>query len=303
MLQRTSFDPPCVVGLGEILWDMLPSGTFLGGAPANFAFHANQLGARGLVVSAVGTDDPGTGIVQELQQLGLSTEGLRQVTAPTGTVTVATVDGQPSYTIHTGVAWDQIPFDDGLQQLAQRADAVCFGSLAQRSPGSRRSLQAFLKGTRQDCCRVFDINLRQHYYDAATIEASLGLSIVLKLNHEELPIVAQLLGLPADPDGTVRGLLARFGLRLVALTRGSGGSSLYTKWRTSHHPGYPVDQIADTVGAGDSFTAALVMGLLHQDDLDAMHDRAARLASFVCTQRGATPQLPDDLRRLVVGRD
>lgn len=301
MLQRALCEPPCVVGLGEILWDMLPSGTFLGGAPANFAFHANQLGAEGVVVSALGADDLGQGILNELQQLGLTTDGLRQVAAPTGTVTVATVDGQPSYTIHTGVAWDQIPFDDGLRQLAGRADAVCFGSLAQRSPISRQTLQAFLRGTRQDCCRVFDINLRQHYYDAATIEASLGLSIVLKLNHEELPIVAELLGLPTNEVETVRALLERFGLRLIALTRGAGGSSLYTKWRTSHHPGHPVEQVADTVGAGDSFTAALVIGLLHQDDLDEMHDRAARLASYVCSQRGATPRIPDDLRRLVVG--
>ncbi len=296
MSERSAFDPPCIIGLGEILWDIMPSGTFLGGAPANFAFHANQLGARSVVVSAVGTDDLGTRIVDELGRLGLTTQGLRRVAQPTGTVTVATVNGQPSYTIHTGVAWDFIPFDDGLRDLAQAADALCFGSLAQRSPDSRRSVQAFLRATRQDCCRVFDINLRQHYYDRETIETSLGLSHVLKLNHEELPVVAELLKLPSAPEATISELLHLYNLRLVALTRGGDGSSLYTKWRTSQHPGHPVEQLADTVGAGDSFTAALVMGLLHQDDLDVIHDRAARLASFVCTQRGATPQLPDELR-------
>jgi len=291
------FDPPCIIGLGEILWDIMPSGTFLGGAPANFAFHANQLGARSVVVSAVGDDELGDRIVDELGRLELTTQGLRRVSHPTGTVTVATVNGQPSYTIHTGVAWDHLPFDDALRHLAQQADALCFGSLAQRSPDSRRGLQAFLRATRPECCRVFDINLRQHYFDRETIETSLGLSQVLKLNHEELPVVADLLQLPADPTTTIRELLQRYGLRLVALTRGGEGSSLYTKWRVSHHPGHPVEHIADTVGAGDSFTAALVMGLLHQDDLDVMHDRAARLASFVCTQRGATPRMPDGLRR------
>ncbi|MDB5338009.1 MAG: sugar kinase, ribokinase [Planctomycetaceae bacterium] len=301
MSANVPFNTPCIIGLGEILWDMLPSGTFLGGAPANFAFHANQLGARGHVVSAVGNDDRGQGIVDALGQLGLTTVGLRRVPHPTSTVTVTTVDGQPSYTIHTDVAWDFLPFDDELKKLAQQADAVCFGSLAQRSPGSRHSLQSFLRATRQDCCRVFDINLRQHYYDTATIQESLALSHVLKLNHEELPIVADLLKLPSDPDSTIRELLQRYGLRLVALTRGGDGSSLCNKWRVSHHPGHRVEQVADTVGAGDSFTAALVMGLLHQDDLDVIHDRAARLASFVCTQRGATPRIPDGLRSKLVG--
>ena len=295
-----TFDQPCIVGLGEILWDIMPSGTFLGGAPANFAFHANQLGARGLVVSALGNDDLGQRIVDELDQLGLTTVGLRRVPHPTGTVTVTTIDGQPSYTIHTGVAWDFLPFDDRLRDLAGQADAVCFGSLAQRSPVSCSSLQTFLRATRQDCCRIFDINLRQNYYDRSTIEASLELSQVLKLNHEELPVVAKLLQLPCDPEATIRELLRRYQLRLVALTRGGEGSSLYTKWRTAHHPGQRVAQIADTVGAGDAFTAALVMGLLHQDDLDVIHDRAARLASFVCSQRGATPQIPEDLRCTLV---
>ncbi len=297
-----SSDQPCVVGLGEILWDIMPTGTFLGGAPANFAFHANQLGARGLVVSAVGNDELGEQIFAELHQLGLATDGLRRAAQPTGTVTVTTVAGQPSYTIHTDVAWDFIPFDTELRDMAGRADAVCFGSLAQRCPVSRQSILDFLQATGKGCWRIFDINLRQHFYESGTIRSALELAHVLKLNHEELPVVAQLLELPASPDEAIRALLQNYGLRLIALTRGGEGSSLYSKWRTSHHPGYPVAHIADTVGAGDSFTAALVMGLLHSDELDAIHDRAARLASYVCTQRGATPRLPDELRELIVGR-
>lgn len=296
-VQSSSPDQPCVVGLGEILWDMLPEGTFLGGAPANFAFHANQLGARGLVVSAVGHDDLGERIFANLNQLNVATEGLRRVSRPTGTVTVTTVAGQPSYTIHTDVAWDFIPFDAELRSIAGRADAVCFGSLAQRSTKSRQSIQAFLQATRKDCWRIFDINLRQDFYESETIRTALELAHVLKLNHEELPVVARLLGLPVSPDETVRALLATYGLRLIALTRGGEGSSLYSRWRTSHHPGHPVAHLVDAIGAGDSFTAALVMGVLHSDDLDAIHDRAARVASYVCTQRGATPQLPAELRR------
>ena len=172
----TSQSPPDIIGLGEILWDMLPGGMFLGGAPANFAFHAGQLGARGLVVSAVGQDDLGRRIVDELARLGLPINGLRHVPQPTGTVTVATVAGQPNYIIHTGVAWDHIPFDDGLRDLALQADAVCFGTLAQRSPESRHAIQTFLRTTRPDCCRIFDINLRQHYYDLPTIQTALELA-------------------------------------------------------------------------------------------------------------------------------
>lgn len=290
---------PCIVGLGEILWDMLPGGTFLGGAPANFAFHANQLGARGLVVSAVGNDDLGQRIFTELGPLNVATEGLRRTEQPTGTVTVTTVAGQPTYTIHTDVAWDFIPFDAELEAIARAADAVCFGTLAQRSPGSQQTITSFLQATGKHCWRIFDINLRQQFYDTETIQSSLELAHVLKLNHEELPIIAELLELSANPDETISALLQGYGLRLIALTRGSAGSSLYSRWRTSHHPGYPVEHLADTIGAGDSFTAALIMGLLHSDDLDMIHDRAARLASYVCTQRGAMPTLTAELRNLV----
>lgn len=294
-----SADRPVVVGLGEILWDMLPTGTFLGGAPANFAFHANQLGAQGLVVSAVGQDELGDRVFTELQSLKLGTEGINKNSQPTSTVTVTTIGGQPTYIIHENIAWDDLSLET-LSDFAPTADAVCFGSLAQRNSRSRLAIQDFVQNTGKHCLRVFDVNLRQNFYSHDVIRESLLLSNVLKLNHEELPVLAQLLVLPPEPDATIRALLHQFGLRMIALTRGGNGSSLYTKWRTSHHPGYPVEHLVDTVGAGDSFTAALVMGFLRQDDLDVLHDRAARLANFVCTQRGATPALPAELRQALL---
>jgi fructokinase len=295
-IYHSTVSRPIVIGLGEILWDLLPTGKFLGGAPANFAFHANQLGAEGLVVSAIGRDDLGTQIQQQFVELGLSPAGLRIVEQrPTGTVTVDMRDGQPNYVIHTNVAWDELPFDAGLENLAQNAAAVCFGSLGQRSTTARESIHAFLAATNKACLRICDINLRQQFFNAEMIETSLKACDVLKLNHEELPVVAKALNLQDSSEPGIQELIRTFGLKLVVLTRGGQGSSLYGRWRTSHHPVEPVAKIIDTVGAGDSFTAAIVMGLLRLEDLDRLHARAARLASFVCTQYGATPRIPSGL--------
>ena len=284
---------PLIVGIGELLWDVLPNARLMGGAPANFAFQAGQLGAEGIVVSSIGEDAHGDALQAELTAKGLSADFLRRNDRPTGTVTVTTdAHGQPTYNIHTDVAWDFLPFDAPLQGLAVRADAVCFGTLAQRSLVSRRSIQAFLQATRRDCLRVFDINLRQNFYDAATIEASLNATDVLKLNHEELPILARLLHLSEKEDAAIEALLHNYSLRLAALTRGGDGSVLYTKHRVSPHTGYPA-AVVDTVGAGDAFTAALVWGMLHSEDLDRIHDRAGKLASYVCSQQGGTPRLPE----------
>lgn len=290
--RETTFTPR-IVGLGEVLWDLLPSGKSLGGAPANFAFHANQLGACGVVVSAVGNDDLGREILTRFQELGLPETGIRTIAQPTGTVTVTMTDGQPSYTIHRNVAWDEIPWDTGLAELAAQTDAVCFGSLAQRSIGSQSTLLSFLDATPPDCLRIFDINLRQRFYNRDIVESSLIRAHVFKLNHEELPIVAELLNLPnGSEDETLASLLKRYHLRLIALTRGAQGSRLYSKWRISDHPGHPVTKFVDAVGAGDSFTATLAVGLLKFDDLHSIHDRAARIASYVCSQAGATPLHP-----------
>jgi len=298
-----SIDPihrPLVIGLGELLWDLLPPEKHVGGATANFAYHANQLDAEGVVISCIGKDALGNEMEAQLRGRGLTTAGLRyDPSHPTGTVTVTrAADGQPSYVIHTDVAWDFLPFDAELERLAARADAVCYGTLAQRCPTTRQSIRAFLQATRRNCLRVLDINLRQEFYDTETIRASLAPAHVLKLNDEELPKVIALLDLPQDETAAIFTLLERFALHLVALTRGGKGSDLYTRHRVSRNPGYPPPVVADTVGAGDSFTAALVCGLLRYEDLDHIHERASRLASFVCSQPGGTPETRDFLAKL-----
>jgi fructokinase len=292
-------DSPTIVGIGEVLWDMLPTGRQLGGAPANFAYHARALGANGVPVSRVGDDDLGREILRRLASLGLDTRYVSTDRAhPTGRVDVRLDSaGVPDYVIHQPVAWDFIPADAPSLELASRADAVCFGTLAQRSPVSRASIRAFLRATRPQCLRVFDINLRQSYFDRGLVRDQLGLADVLKLNDAELSVVARLLEIEADAATVVRRLLRDYNLRVVALTRGPAGSALYTPDRTSDHPGLPPPKIVDTVGAGDAFTAALVLGLLKGHDLDRINDFANRLASYVCSQPGATPEIPSEMVR------
>lgn len=288
---------PVVVGIGEVLWDLLPSGKQLGGAVMNFAYHAQALGAEGIVVSCVGDDELGHEILARLKALGMSRDFVAiDPNHPTGTVDVA-VDGQgaPTFTIHRDVAWDFIPCPDNLIELAQRADVICFGTLAQRSSVSRATIDRFLTPARWDCIRIFDVNLRQSYYSESTIEVSLKGVQVLKLNDQELPVLSRMLRLPGEPISAMRELAGRYGLRVIALTRGAGGSLLYVQGRLFEHPGYPAD-VVDTVGAGDAFTAALAVGLLRGEDPQAINDKANRLASFVCTQAGATPAIPGGMR-------
>ncbi len=287
---------PVIVGLGEVLWDLLPHGKFLGGAPANFAFHASQLGAEGIVASAVGRDVLGDEIVARLESLGLSTDYLQRNDSPTGTVT-ATLDteGKASYTIHEDTAWDQFKISFEWDALAKRADAICFGSLAQRTYESRWIIMRFQGLPKWRCLRIFDINLRQHYYSVDIIQFALSFANVFKLNDEELPVVAELLDIPSEEMGFVTALWERCPtLIVVALTRGARGSTLFTRFRRSDHPGYPLAAgvVPDTVGAGDAFTAALTVGLLRFEDLDTIHEKASRIASFVCSQPGATPPHP-----------
>lgn len=288
--------PPLILGIGELLWDLLPTGRQFGGAPANFAYHAAALGGDARVVSAVGDDLLGRELLDRLDALSIS----RQHVAvdrlhPTGTVSVELDEhGKPSYTIHEGVAWDFIPATPALLDLARLADAVCFGSLAQRSEASRATLWKTISATPRHCLKVFDINLRQHYYGLEIIEAGLAACDVLKLNDEELPVVAGLFSLQGDEDSLLRLLLERFSLRLIALTKGSRGSVLASHSGRSVHPGVPTT-VVDTVGAGDAFTAAVVMGLLDGRDLDSINQRANLLASRVCGEAGATPRLADDV--------
>jgi fructokinase len=280
---------PVVVGIGEVLWDLLPAGKQLGGAPANFAFHAGQLGAEAYVVSRVGDDELGREIVRRLDALGLNREFVQSDRDhPTGTVDVRLdANGVPSYVIHDGVAWDWITPTPAMLDLARRADAVCCGTLAQRTPGNAYAILQFLSATREDCLRVFDVNFRQRYYDADVVRHSLFASNVVKLNEDEVPVLTALLPRAVE----LRDFPRLFDLRVVALTRGPRGSVLFTKDGVYDHPGVPAD-VVDTVGAGDAFTAALVMGLLAGRPLDEINDSANRLAAFVCAQPGAMPRHP-----------
>jgi len=293
---------PLVVALGEILWDLLPAGKQMGGAPANFAFHAQQFGARAITASAVGDDALGREILARLADLGLETAYIAiDPHRPTGVVQVTLDhDRVPSYTIHEGAAWDFLPTTPAILQLMSRADCVCFGSLAQRSEVSRKTILAALDQTRDDCLRIFDINLRQHYYDRQVIEQSLARATVLKVNDQELPTLGVLLQISGDIPA---GVMARFGTRLVAVTRGGAGAVLQSADGTRvEHSGYPADPMADTIGAGDAFTAALAVGLLHQMPLKQINDVACRVASFVCTQPGATPVLPAEITGIMAQR-
>ena len=276
-----------IVGIGEILWDMLPSGKALGGAPANFAYHAGRLGAEGWAVSAVGEDALGREILDLVASKGL--HSLIAVTdKPTGTVQVSLDErGVPTYNIMEDVAWDNIPFTADMEALAKRADAVCFGSLVQRM-GSRESVLRFVRSMRPDALKVFDINLRQLYYSKEVIKESLKLADILKINDEEIGIVAGMFGLAGDDRDSCRALIEAFGLRLVILTRGAEGSEVITTDEVIPQ-GVGDVEVVDTVGAGDSFTAAFVVAYLRGDSLAEAQRLATETASYVCSRKGAMP--------------
>jgi fructokinase len=289
---------PLLIGIGEILWDMLPGGKQLGGAPANFAYHANALGGRGVAMSRVGDDPLGREIVERVRGLGLEPRHIQiDRDHPTGTVEVKLdAAGVPEYVIHTDVAWDFLAIETPVLELARQADCVGFGSLAQRSPESRAMIRAFLDATRPDCLRLLDINLRQSYFSRELVHELLSRSSVLKLNDQELPVVARLLALDAEGEQAIRMLMERYRLSLVALTRGSRGSCLYAdNGRSAEHPGIAV-QIADTVGAGDALAATLALGLLSNMPLEQISQKAGEVAAYVCSQPGATPVMPAELK-------
>ena len=289
---------PVVVGIGEILWDVFPEGKKLGGAPLNFSHHCGQLGASAHPVSAVGADADGAEIRQILASKNLPDAQVQTDTAhPTGRVNVTLQNGKPTYEILAEVAWDYIRFDQNLRDLALRADAVCFGSLAQRSPVSRATIQAFLEAMRPEALRIFDVNLRQNFYSKEILETSLRHANIFKLSDEELPTLARFFDLTGQVLDQLQALRQMFDLRLVAYTRGGEGSLLVTANETSNHLGIPTE-VVDTVGAGDSFTATLCMGLLQNLPLGEINQRACRVAAFVCSQSGATPNLPPHICNL-----
>jgi len=290
-----------VIGVGEVLWDLLLTGPQLGGAPANFAYHAHALGAQAQVITRVGNDDHGREIIRRFHAMGLPETGVQvDETAPTGTAKVElSGDGLAHFTIQENVAWDFIAATDEAVAVARRAHAICFGSLAQRCEPSRRTIQHLVAATPPDALRVFDINMRQRFYSRDVIEHSLQLANVLKLNDDELPRLADMFGLTGSTEDQIGQLAHTFGLQLVALTRGPNGSLLYQKdndnnnnevrWSDCHSR--PV-KVVDTVGAGDSFTAAMVLGLLRKMDLDEINSIANEVARYVCSQPGATPTMP-----------
>ena len=283
-----------IVGMGEALWDCLPEGRKLGGAPANFAYHVGQFGWKTVVVSAIGNDALGDEILDRLADVNLEHKIVR-VPYPTGTVQVTlSGEGIPAYEICENVAWDNIPWSDELEELAKRTKAVCFGSLAQRSAVSRNTILRFLGTMDADTERIYDINLRQSFYSLEVIEESLKRATILKLNDEEIEVVKALLQITGEPQEVCRQLIAKYeSLRMVIVTCGAIGSYVFTADETSWVD-TPKVEVADTVGAGDSFTATFCANILKGKPIKEAHKLAVQVSAFVCTQNGAMPVLPKE---------
>lgn len=316
-------EPHLILGIGELLWDILPGPrlggipltgsmlpdraakespsrvALLGGAPANFTVMGARLGNHAAILSRIGRDELGRMAVDKLDPLPVDTSFIEvDSDHATGRVTVDFINGEPRYTIHQPAAWDFLSLSDEWAKLAERADAICFGSLAQRSVTSRQTIQSMVAQTRSGCVRVFDVNLRPPYISSEVIQESLELATVVKMNDEELPQILRLLGLTAEENlrsGANR-LLAEFpSLQLIAITRGSRGSLLVAREEWDDHPGFPVN-VADSVGAGDAFTAALTHYLLRGASLPTLNEAGNRWGGWVASQSGAMPALPDSVR-------
>lgn len=288
-----------ISSIGEILWDVFPSGPRFGGAPANFACTTAGLAAESVnvqMVSAVGDDQRGAKAVEVLASHRVESAEVSRLPFPTGEVLITLDDGgSASYEFAANCAWDNLPWTESLQQLAQRTDVVCFGTLGQRDPVSRDTIQRFLRATSPSCLRVFDVNLRAPFYTEAVIRESLQLATVLKLNDEELPLLAKLYGLTGTDDQQMGQLAATCELDVIALTRGAAGATLFCGGTFSKCGGLEIE-VNDTVGAGDAYTASLVLGLLRKMPADEINRHACEVAAFVCTQSGATPMIPEEFR-------
>jgi fructokinase len=293
--------PPTIVGLGEVLWDVFPDAAHFGGAPANFACSIAELGGDSVnasIVSSLGRDELGRRALDLLDSHGVDTGCVSFVEQSTGKVLVQLdSSGQASYEFAADTAWDNIAWSNDLHELAIRADAVCFGTLGQRSHISRETIQRFLRATRPECLRILDINLRPPFWTEQILIQSLELANVLKLNDAEIGVVANLLEWKHASDSILEQLIDRFSLRLVALTRGADGAMIRNdSGQSSDLPGEPV-AIADTVGAGDAYTAVLAIGMLNRLPLDAINAWGNRVASYICSQPGATPRIPAHLHQ------
>lgn len=290
---------PCIVGLGELLWDCFPDRRTPGGAPGNFAYHAAALGAEGVPCSRVGRDDLGAAMFQYLRDHGLPVDAVQlDAEHATGRVDIELDGTEPSYEFAADVAWDHLAGDEAARRLARRADVICFGTLAQRSPVSREAIHAILAAAGDDCLKVYDVNLRPPWFEAAWIERSLAIADLVKLNEAEVETLATLFSLPGDAAGFACALAGRFGPDTVCITRGGAGAALVRQGVLHEVPGRAVD-VVDPVGAGDSFTAALVVALLR----DASAADAVRFANavggLVASRPGAMPDVGDEYPRLV----
>ena len=286
-----------IVGLGEALWDVLPEGKKLGGAPANFAYHAGQFGLDTIAISALGEDALAEETIEALKEHNLNYL-MPRVTYPTGTVQVTLAEGGiPTYDIKEGVAWDNIPYTDEMAEIAKNARAVCFGSLAQRNKVSRENIRKFLADTPADCLKICDINLRQQFYSKEILEDSFRLCNILKINDEELVVVNRMFGYDGlDMRQTCEKMVQDYGLKMLVLTCGTNGSYVFTDDGLTSFQDTPKVEVADTVGAGDSFTGSFCACILNGKPVQEAHKTAVQVSAFVCTQNGAMPVIPDKLK-------
>ena len=279
---------PVVVGVGELLWDVFPTGKRAGGAPINFVYHATQLGAEGYAISAVGKDELGKEILQELNKNHIANY-IESIDYPTGTVQVKLNNGIPSYTIIENVAWDHIPLTQKAIDLVRKADAVCYGTLSLRNADSRKTITTLLSYARKDALRFYDINLRQHYYSKELIEELLKYANVFKINDEELAVLKDLFHLEGTDGEICKYFMDKYNLKYLILTAGDKYSIVYSPKEISRID-TPKVTVADTVGAGDAFSGAFVQGILAGKTLKEAHKQAVEISAFVCTKTGAWPE-------------
>lgn len=287
-----------IIGLGEVLYDVLPEGAKLGGAPANFAYHASQFGFDAMAVSAVGNDALGDQALETFDKNGLKYI-IPRVGYPTGTVNVTLNEaGVPTYTFTPDVAWDHIPFTPEMEAVAKEARAVCFGSLAQRSEESRNTIHQFLEATPEDCVKIFDVNLRGNFYNKDILTEGVKRANILKINDEELVTIGRIFDYPGlDMEEKCRIIMHRYHLKMVVLTCGTNGSYVFAPNDFKSYKPTPKVEVADTVGAGDSFTGAFTAALLSGKPIEEAHELAVKVSAFVCTQKGAMPKLPAELTK------
>ena len=277
-----------VVGIGEIVWDMFPDGSVLGGAPLNFAFVAGELGCAPVIISAVGKDDLAEQTLQRITEIGIDISTIQRNDLPTGRVLVQLDDkGIPQYEILENVSWDALTCSESEKALVANADAVCWGSLAQRSAVSGASVPELLDAARPDCLKVFDINIRQHYYSRDVFENSLKRTDVLKLNEDELPLVSEIFGIDGTDAEKIHTLIEMFNLKMIIYTAGAAFSEIYDATGCLSHVETPKVKVVDTVGAGDSFTAGFIASYLNGATVREAHERAVKISAYMCTQKGA----------------